>query len=274
MASPTVNARTNTATGLSVNLGSPVAGELVIVFSTFGPVSGVASQPSVDTAASGNGWHLIGKANTNNGAGTSVCTVYIKIAAGSDVLTFRASQNGNYSHICYRITGHGSAVTVASATGSSTTADPPNCAQSGSAQDALALAFAGVTSSTAPSGAPAGYGTLTTQAGSVFGASLGVAEKALTSVSSENPGAFTNANQTWAAFTCLVASTAITTNERTTSEVVEVLSANALKLVSTQLVAEVLSTQEKNLYLTQLCAEVISKEASANVPKPFVQVAS
>ena len=165
MASPTVNARTNTATGLSVNLGSPVAGELLIVFSTFGPVSGVASQPSVDTAASGNGWHLIGKANTNNGAGTSVCTVYFKIAAGSDVLTFRASQNGNYSHICYRITGHGSAVTVASATGSSTTADPPNCAQSGSAQDALALAFAGVTSSTAPSGAPAGYGTLTTQAG-------------------------------------------------------------------------------------------------------------
>jgi hypothetical protein len=103
--------------------------------------------------------------------------------------------------------------------------DPPNCAQSGSAQDALAIAALVTSGGSVASGAPSGYSSLITRS-NAFGAALSTAVKSLTAASSENPGAFTSASTNTVAATLIVASTAIASNARASQLVAEIVTSN------------------------------------------------
>lgn len=188
---------------------------------------------------------------------------YWKVAAGGDSLTISTNDFQTHSsHITYRITGHGSAVVQAGATGSSTNADPPSATMSGAAQDNLAIAVCGNAGTVVASAAPSGYSNLVTKAGDAGGFSTSAAEKALSASNTENPGAFTTTSTAWAAQTLIVASTAITTNARETQEVVESLSQVDPNMVVTQEVVESVSANA----LTMLATQVVAEMVSTNVP--------
>lgn len=178
--------------------------------------------------------------------------------------------------MAFRVTGHGSAVFISSGTGSSTNADPPNGAITGSAQDLLIIAAACHDGTVVASAAPASYANLTTQAAAgVSGASVSVADRAVSAATSENPGAFTSTTEQWVGFTIIVPENPIPTNARQTQEAVESISLpspNAVTtqvavegvsafvnhMVTTQVAMEALTPQTQNLFVTQLGIEVLS----------------
>jgi len=271
MAFPTVVARTTSqqtsdATAWSPSLGSPSAGDLVLaILAVDGALS--SDQPfTVDTDASGFGWHKVIQAN---GAANGVAAFW-KIAAGGDVLrvhhaTIGAGPGEQGSAVVYRMTG-AAAVAAASTTGSSTNADPPNLGISGAAQDALWIAACVHDGAMTASAAPASYTNLTTiAAGSGGNASINSAERQVNGTS-ENPGAFTTTNAAWIGLTFAVMSVSVTTTARATQEAVETLSQVSPNLVATQVAVEALSSNLLDMIVTQVAVELLSE----NVPDDAV----
>jgi hypothetical protein len=191
------------------------------------------------TVGSGTNWRKLG--SDYGGASALGIAAFAKVASGSDALTIFTSSQISSIHRCYRITGHGSTVTISSVgTGSSGNIDPPNVTQSGSAQDTLFIAAGVLKNTIVPSGAPAGYANLYTQ--TVTTLSMGVAE-ITANATSENPGAFTNTSAAWCSYTFAIASTNIATNAH-----------------NSQLVAEALSTTSPNAHISQIVVEVLSTD--------------
>lgn len=275
MTSPVIASRTPTLissdSGLhTINLGGPSAGDLLVVVLA---VDNDVRPFVIDGAFSGKNWQFIAPV-TSSGLVTGV--VYWKVAEGSDALRIQLGTGAEQSTAeCIRITGHGSSVSIASAVGNSTNGDPPNGTISGSAQDVLVIAALCIDAAVVATVAPASYGNLTTQAGGASGASVSIADRALSAVTSENPGAFTTTTEQWVAFTIIIPENAITTNARTTQEAVEavnlsdpnavitqapieVVSAFALNMVVTQVPIEVVTPQTQNMYVTQAPIEVLS----------------
>lgn len=257
MTFPVVAARTLTSDAVaavahSIGLGSPSAGDLLIVFATS---SNAGGPYFIDEPASGPGWLSLG-----GGTGVNMRLLALaKIATGSDALTLRTTNSVRMASACYRITGHGSYVSGGSTTtGITANGDPPAASITGSAQDILFLTALASGTSVA-SAAPSSYGTLTTTGGG--GAFMSVAERTL-NATTDNPGAFTSAAQDWVATTVAIPELAITTLARLTQESVEILSNTTPAARLTQIAAELISTVTATARLTQIAVEMVSQ----NVP--------
>jgi hypothetical protein len=214
---------------------------------------------STDSAyvASGTAWRTLG-VSPYGGAIQLGIAAFAKIADGSDALTIGTTSAVLSCHRCYRITGHGSTVTISSvATGASGNINPPTVTQTGSAQDTLFIAAGAIRSGTVPSAAPAGYANLYTQ--TVTNLSIGVAE-ITANATSEDPGTFTNTSVEWCSYTFAVASTNISTNAHNSQIVAEALSTTSPNAHVSQIVAEALSTTSPNAHLSQIVVEVLSTD--------------
>lgn len=258
MTFPTAVARTPTTEGSAgfshpISLGSPSAGDLLVVFASSG------STFYLNKTASGRAWFQVGG---GNGASSLRVAVFAKIAegGGNDGLTLETTISNRVAALCYRITGHSSAIAASSfATAVGTNGNPTSAAISGSAQDVLFLAFLATTSSVA-SAAPTNYGTLTT-ANSGTTAAVNVAERNLNGTS-DDPGTFTNTSQEWGAVTIAIPELSITTNARATQTVAETLSNVAPAMYGSQLAVEVMSSNALYMISSQLVVEMLSQ----NVP--------
>jgi hypothetical protein len=238
----------------SVNLGAPVAGELIIVVTS---CDGAPTFVVPDETASGKGWQRSPLVRDSGGVSVS-SVVHAKIAAGSDVLTLLTEGAEQCSHFAIRISGHGSAVALASSNGNSANADPPNVAITGAAQDVLWLAASCQDAQVVASAAPAGYGNLNTKtATNSAGASVSIADKTA-NATSDNPGTFTTANEQWVAWAIAVPSVAITSAARSTQIAAESASHIDAALIATQLAAEIVSSNVLTMRASQLCAEMLS----------------
>lgn len=145
------------------------------------------------------GWNKLGQ--ESNG---SVVTgaVFWKIAVGGDSITVTTSTNQQASAITYRISG-AFGIIGSPANGSSTNSNPPNL-NAFLSRDYLWIATRSGDSTTVATAAPSNYANLQTQAAAgTNGASTNTAERAL-SASSEDPGAFTSANEQWASWTLAI----------------------------------------------------------------------
>lgn len=284
MTFPTVVARTpseqtTNANSFTVSLGGPSAGELLVAIIA---IDG-NDLYTLDESVSGKNWVV---AANVVGSSAVVGIVAIKIAEGGDALKFvNLAGSEQASAIVFRISGHGSYVAVAFATGSSPNGDPPNVAVTGSAQDCLYIAALCTDAQVVASGAPASYGNLTTKAATnSTGASVSVADRNL-NASSDNPGAFTNASEQWAAFTIAIPENNVTTHARATQAAVEaasnvdpnmyatqvaleVMSSNALNMIVTQVALETLTPQTQNMYATQVALEVLSGDPWPSLSNP------
>ncbi len=242
-----------------------VAGHLLVVFFST-PGTGLTNSVSIDTAISGKGWV---KALENIGGSVDPgLEVFWKIAEGGDVLSLvvnGTSPGLRSTHRSFRITGHGGTVVAASVAGNSANADPPNAAQSGSAQDTLCLTAVALPSNAVATVAPAGYANLLTLAPGLSNTGLSTADKGATVISSDNPGTFTSASARWNAATVLIGSTAITTSARATQEAVEAASIENPPARITQLAVEVLSANALKMLLTQLAVEMISTNVADDI---------
>lgn len=257
MTFPVAAARTTTIDGAnalshSIGLGSPSAGDLLVVFAGSANAGGPYF---IDESASGANWFPLG-----TGTGVNMrLAAFAKVATGSDALTLRTTNSVRMASICYRITGHGSTVAAGvTATGITANGDPPAATITGSAQDVLFLA-ALATGTSVASAAPASYGTLTTTgASNTF---MSTAERALNGTT-DNPGAFTSAAQDWVAIAVAVPELAITTLARMTQAAAEILSDATPAARLTQIAAEILSGATPAARLTQIAVEMVSE----NVP--------
>lgn len=275
MTAPIPVARTSSeqatdASAFTVGLGSPSAGELIVVIASFDG----SSVWDIDRAFSGSNWWFPSQV-VSSSAVTGI--VAIKVADGSDALKFTLIDGSvqQASAITFRVSGHGSYASVSSSSGSSTNGDPPNGSITGPAQDCLFIAALCTDAQVVASAAPSTYGNLTTKAATNgTGASVSVSDKAA-NATSDNPGTFTNASEQWVAFTIAIPENNITTNARTTQAAVEaasnvdpnliatqvaleVMSANSMNMIVTQVALETLSPQTQNLYATQVSLEVLS----------------
>lgn len=176
-------------------------GDLIVV------VFSADQNPTVDvnTSVSGNNWRKLGQASQ----GSDVTgAIFWKIAEGSDALTVTTSNNQQSTHICFRITGvmiNATDFSGTSATGSSTNANPPSHTPPNGTQNYLVIATHSSDAQVVASAAPSGYGNLTTQtATGSNGASTSVADRTAASISSEDPGVFTTANEQWVAWTLMI----------------------------------------------------------------------
>lgn len=264
MVAPVVVARTTSEQStdsnlFTVGLGSPVAGELIVavvsIDASFGAVW------DIDRSFSGKNWWI---AHAVLSSSSVIGIVAIKVADGSDALRFVAVESPaqQASAITFRISGHGSYAAVAVASGTSTNADPPNVAITGSAQDCLFIAAMCADAQVVASSAPSTYGSLTTRTATTSaGASVSVAEKAV-NAASDNPGTFTSASEQWVAFTIAIPENNITTNARTTQAALETASIVDPNLIASQVALEVVSSNSLNMIVTQVALELIS----TNVP--------
>lgn len=198
MAAPSVLGRNTTSGGPNTSVAisfdaTPTAGQLLTVEFMYGGSANVAS------VGSGSGWSTETQIDA---AGNLHATVFRKVADGSDSLTISLG-NARWAYTARRISG-GAWGGIQSATGASGNANPPNNAPGLGSTDFLWLAGCIVATTTVPSAAPSGYGNLQTANPSGGTLSLGSAEKTATSVSSEDPGTFTNNSVAWAAWTIAV----------------------------------------------------------------------
>lgn len=268
MSFPTVAGRTTGANASalgshSIGLGSPSAGQLIVAF------VGIDDSVSifVDTAVSGYKWHEIAL----SASPTQIRSrVFWKVAEGGDALSIYApgaSAAFRSAYIVYRISGHQSAVQADSTVQNtaSTNANPPSTTLTGSAQDILALALELHASTTVATGAPAGYGTLTTQAAS---AAISVAGADRTfNGTTEDPGAFTTVSARWQAWTILIpGDSSPTTNTRATQEAVEAVSQIDASARISQVAAEVVSSNALTAYVTQVAVEMVSTNVPDDAP--------
>lgn len=293
MTAPTVVARTSSeqasdSNSFTVGLGSPSAGELLVAIVAIDSQAGASW--GIDQTVSGSNWLLAAHLVSNSAV---LGIVAVKIASGSDALKLVAidSVDQQASAIVFRISGHGSYVSVTFAVGNSTNGDPPNVSITGSAQDCRFISAICTDAQVVASAAPATYGSLTTKAATnSTGASVSVSDKAA-NATSDNPGTFTNTTEQWVAFTVAIPENNITTDARTTQASVEAastvnpnavatqlameaMSANSLNLIVTQVALEALTPQTQNLYATQLALEVISIRDYANITQVALEVLS
>lgn len=113
------------------------------------------------------------------------------LGGGSDVLEVDAAVAEHGSWAGVRVSGHDSATTPVLTSAQSTAANPtPPTLTMGSVKDWLVFAMLATDASVVPTGAPAGYSGLDSQAGDVSGASVALSYKSVTG-SSESPGAWT-----------------------------------------------------------------------------------
>lgn len=169
-------------TSLSVTLPAHVAGDTLVV------VVGSETSPSVNTGSSSSGWQ---SSVTNNGANSYSGVFYLPSAAAAGSTLTLSQASGFVAAIAYAI-GAGGAVTLASATGSSTSADPPSIAQPTNPKALYLAAYAGASGSTVPtvSAYPSGY-LVPTEASSTGADSARVYAAELASSSPQDAGAFT-----------------------------------------------------------------------------------
>lgn len=207
MTFPTVQA-TNTSTDASgdasvvVSLPASIsAGDLLIIF----VYTVVLGNHDLTTPS---GWTQLFKV----GGGTAdVVAAYYKVASGSEgaTVTVTSDQNvSNSSHNSYRITGYSGTPEAATATGSSTTPDPPNLAPSWGADDTKWIAVTGCQNTAADLAAPTNYSGLLEALDSVF--ECASASRDL-NAASEDPGTFANAsNAAWTAATVAIRGASVT----------------------------------------------------------------
>ena len=210
MAAPVDAARNPTnfstaATPWAVNVGSPAAGTLLIVF----------LRGSTNTITSFTGYTQL--AADGSDASDDQTLVYYRWADGTEGATDDAVWNANTKGgaICWQVTGaENPAVsaptisTVAVGTTTANTANPNSVAPANPPQDTLYIAMAGGDGETgAYTGAPTNYTNLVAANSGTGGAAasnliMGGASRGLTASSSDDPGAFTHAAHAtgWTAF--------------------------------------------------------------------------
>jgi hypothetical protein len=219
VAAPADSARQGTnistaSTTWNVNVGSPVAGTLLIVFAHF------AADPGAVTFT---GYTPFGGPDASD-ASDDTTTVFYRQADGAegatDVLSPTNSVKG--ATICWEITGAAdpsitppTISTVAVGTTTANTADPTAAVPASPPADTLYLALAGGDGEVgAYTGAPTNYVNLATANSGTGGAAasncfIGGASRQLTASSSEDPTAFTHAAHSngWTAFTVAIRDT-------------------------------------------------------------------
>lgn len=212
MAAPADSARqgtnvTTAATTWNVNVGSPVAGTLLIVFARFAAAPG---------AVTFTGYTVFGGPDATD-ASDDTTTVFYRWSDGTegptDVLNPTNSVKG--ATICWEITGaENPAVSipqisaVAIGTTAANTANPNSVAPAGAPKDTLYLALAGGDNEVgAYTAFPTNYANLVTANSGTGGAAatnctMGGASRQITASSSDDPGAFTHGAHTtgWTAF--------------------------------------------------------------------------
>lgn len=199
MAAPVDSARvatnvTTAAVTWNVNVGSPVAGTLLVVYLVAAAATGGATFSGYSLAF-----------GPHSGAGGNEHYVYWKLADGtegaSDVWDPVNSVKG--AAICWEVTGSANEAPAAStgaATGTSAnTADPDSVAPASPPQDTLYLALAaGGGEVGAYTAAPTNYGNLVVANSGTGGSAasnlfMGGASRQILVSSSDNPGVFTHA---------------------------------------------------------------------------------
>lgn len=200
MASPVDAGRVATnistaATSHNINVGSPSAGDILLVIIRVAAASGgVGGQI--------NAWDFLGLFTGD--ATDDETFIYAKVATGSEgaTQTFTTANSSKLAAICWRITGTigvPSAPTEATFTTTANTANPPSASVSGGPLDVLYLALMGLGGeANAPSAAPTNYSNLITANSGTGGAvatncSVGGATRAISASNSDDPGVFTHA---------------------------------------------------------------------------------
>lgn len=213
MAAPVDSARQGTnistaATSHAINVGSPVAGTLLIVFVRY------ASSPGTVTFTGYTEF-----ANDSSDASDDTTALYYRVADGAEGATdtLSTSSSVKLGAICWEITGAETFAppavsTVAVGTTAANTANPTSVTTGNAPRDTLYLACAGGDGETgAYTAAPTNYANLATANSGTGGAAasnvlMGGASRGLTASTSEDPGAFTHAAHTngWTAFTVAI----------------------------------------------------------------------
>ena len=216
MAAPVDSARVQTniataATSHNINVGSPAAGDLLVVFVRFGGAPGTVAF---------TGYTLLGTADTSD-ASDDDTRVYYRWADGTegatDILTNTSTQK--LSAICWRITGAENPATKvptrSSAVIGTTTANTANggsVAPTGAPIDTLYLAMCGGDGEVgAYTGLPTNYSNLIAGNSGTGGQPatnvlIGGASRQVLNSTSDDPGAFTHGAHTtgWTGFTVAI----------------------------------------------------------------------
>jgi hypothetical protein len=210
MAAPVDSARQGTnistaGTSHAINVGSPVAGTLLIVFVRF------AAAPGTVTFT---GYTLIAGPDTSD-ATDDETRIYARVADGAEGATdtLTTGNSVKLAAMAYEITGADSTIanihvsTVAVGTTTANTANPTSVAPVSAPEDTLYLALAAGDGESAYTAVPTNYANLGTANSGTGGAVatncfLGTGSRALTASSSEDPGAFTHAAHSngWTAY--------------------------------------------------------------------------
>jgi hypothetical protein len=199
---------TESALNGSTNVLMPatiVAGDLLVAIV-------VRDDPNSTAFSTPGGWTLLG--SSAGSSPTPGVGVWYKTADGTeDGTNVSFGANTGAAHVYRILAANWSGVPTIStvATGSGTTADPTSV--TAPAGRFLAIAIAGVDQdSTVPTAAPSGYSGFTSHisGAGALGASIGTAYL-IDSGASENPNAFTNGSNAWAAYViAIAASNAVT----------------------------------------------------------------
>jgi hypothetical protein len=216
MAAPTDAARqatniTTAATSHAINVGSPSAGTLLIVFVRFAGAAGTVTFTGYTPLVTQN----------NADASDDETSIYYRWADGSEGATDTLSTTNSIklAAICWEVTGAENPAfsaptvsTVATGTTTANTANPSSVAPDGAPQDTLYLALAGGDGEVgAYTASPTNYSTVTAANSGTGGAAtsnvfIGGASRQLTASSSEDPDAFTHAAHSngWTAYTVAI----------------------------------------------------------------------
>lgn len=209
MASPVDSARQGTnistaGTSHAINVGSPAANDLLIVFVRYAGAPG---------AVTFTGYTSIVTADTSD-ASDDQTSIYWRYADGTEGATdtLTTSNSIKLGAICWEVTGARNEAPSPSigaiGTTAANTADPPSVSNFDPPQDALYLAMAGGDGEVgAYTGVPTNYGNLVTANSGTGGAAasnvfMGGASRQILASTSDNPGAFTHAAHTtaWTAY--------------------------------------------------------------------------
>lgn len=218
MAAPADSARTTTSittagTSHAINVGSPAAGRLLVVFIRFAGAPGTVTFTGYTS--------LNGAGGDTSDASDDATMVFVRKADGaegvSDTLT-----TGNSIKLCavaYNISGAEDPTvnapvlsTVAVGTTTANTANPTSAAPLGAPQDTLYLALAACDGEVgAFTAAPTNYTNLAATNSGTGGAAttnvlMGTASRQISASSSDDPGAFTHgaASTGWTAYTLAI----------------------------------------------------------------------
>jgi len=185
----TATSTRSTGTDHSVTMpGGIVAGEILLVFASFEGTTGITVPGD---------WTV--QSNTLNAPGIRLLVVS-KIAAGSDTLTLTSAASTSSAHAAYRAFSNDNTLRITTATGTSTTPNPPSLNNGASQKFLWFAAFAGDSSSATVTSYPANYTTnqLTAHRGRAL---LAVATRN-NEIGTEDPGVFTiPASDRWACAT-------------------------------------------------------------------------